>query len=87
MPCEGTPESARALLTGTPAASRRCPAPGCSHALTGRQSAACSAKCRAELSRGRQAAQETERRHETLELVSTAEEALAAIRRRLIAGS
>jgi len=35
----------------------------------------------------RQAAEQNERRHETLELLSTAEEALAAIRRRLIAAS
>jgi predicted nucleic acid-binding Zn ribbon protein len=47
-------ESARALVEGSPVASRRCPAEGCGRALTDRQ-AACSPKCRAALSRQRRA--------------------------------
>src|SRR5262249_55958989 len=48
-------ESARAPLAGHPLPSRRCPAPACGRPLTARQREACSARCRAALSRERQA--------------------------------
>ena len=59
-----TPEpgqkTARAPLGGIPVASRRCPAEGCGRVLTDRQRA-CSARCRASLSRQRQAAAQRRR--------------------------
>jgi hypothetical protein len=47
-------EAARALSTGAEIPSRQCPGPGCGHPLEGRRRA-CSAKCRAALSRRGQA--------------------------------
>lgn len=66
------PESARALLGAAGGAGRTCPAPGCGQPLAGRRRA-CSARCRAELSRLREAASRRAHAAAVLALLEQAE--------------
>jgi len=70
---EVLPKSERALLVGH--AERVCPA--CGASLTGRKLAACSARCRAALSRQRQAARVSERDTRIGLVLRTAAESIA----------
>jgi hypothetical protein len=83
-------EAARALSTGAGLPSRQCPAPGCDRPLVGRQRA-CSARCRAALSRRGQAERRQLRDRDVLALLEHAErlearaaELRAQARRRLM---
>ena len=67
-----SPEAARALSTGGGIPSRQCPGPGCGQPLEGRRRA-CSAKCRAALSRRGQAERQQLRDQEALALLEHAE--------------
>src|SRR5437870_12718798 len=73
-PPEPRPEAARALLAATPELRRKCP--NCGEPLTGRAAQrTCSGKCRAALSRQRQAEGRAERDREVRSLLSAAERA------------
>ena len=66
------PESARALVGAAGSPGRTCPAPGCGQPLT-RRRRACSARCRAELSRLRGATAQRAHVTEVLALLDQAE--------------
>ena len=67
-----SPEAARALSTGGGIPSRQCPGPDCGRPLEGRRRA-CSAKCRAALSRRGQAERQQLRDAEVLAWLEHAE--------------
>ena len=68
---EVAPQTARALLGASAVPSPRCPAPGCSRPLNGRQRA-CSGRCRAALSRGRRQKAMDEKQERLAELLRLA---------------
>ena len=76
-------EAARALVEAGPVASRQCQAPGCGRALTGRQTTACSGKCRAALSRLKRDERQRAREYALADLLRETRQQADALARRI----